>query len=334
MTIQAYANTSAKQPVTPFRYEPKPLGAQDVDVKITHCGVCHSDLHLADGDWGGNFPMVVGHEVVGIIRAVGDAVDPSRAGQRVGIGWQRGACLDCEYCLHGEENLCFASEATCSGGHYGGFADSIVLDSRFCHPIPDALSSVNAAPLLCAGITVYSPLRRYNANAHTRVGIVGIGGLGHLGVQFARAMGCEVTAFTTSEGKAEEARTLGAHHVVITTQADALRKAKRSLDLLIVTVAVELDWHAYARTLRRNGTMCFLGATSSPVNVPVDALIGNQWQITGGSIGGRADMREMLAFSAQHNIQSWTEVLPFSEANTALDRLRKNDVRYRFVLEW
>lgn len=333
MSIQAYAVHEARQPMQTWQYEPQPLGQFDVEVAITHCGLCHSDLHLADGEWGGAFPKVVGHEIIGVIREAGDAVDRARIGQRVGIGWQRGTCLDCEYCLHGEENLCFSAQATCKE-HYGGFARAIRLDSRFCHPIPDALESVNAAPLLCAGITVYSPLRRYGANAHTRVGVVGIGGLGHLAVQYAHAMGCHVTAFTTTAAKAEEAHTLGADHAIITTQDGALRQARNSLDLLIVTVAVNLNWHDYAKTLRRNGTLCFVGASPDAVNVPIGALVGNQWQLTGSSIGGRALMREMLAFSAEHNIVSQTEVLPFSEVNTALERLRNNDVRYRFVLAW
>lgn len=333
MPIQAYASHSAKSALALFEYEPAPLRPHDVEVTISHCGVCHSDLHLLDGEWGGSYPMVCGHEVVGTITACGNAVDPSRMGQRVGIGWQRGACLACDYCLRGEENLCEANEATCNG-HYGGFARAIRLDERFCHPLPNGLASETVAPLLCAGITVYAPLRRYQANAHTRVGVVGIGGLGHLALQFARAMGCHVTAFTTSERKAEEAQTLGAHQAVITTQAGALRRVSRTLDLLIVTVAADLNWYDYARTLRANGTMCFVGAASSTVNIPIGALVSRQWQITGGNIGGRALMREMLAFADTHRITAQTEVLPFHDVNTALDRLRQNDVRYRFVLAW
>ncbi len=333
MSIQAYAVHEARQPLALWQYEPQPLGALDVEVDITHCGICHSDLHLVDGEWGGSFPKVVGHEIIGVIRAVGSAVDRARLGQRVGIGWQRSTCLDCEYCLRGEENLCHAAQATCKE-HYGGFARAIRLDSRFCHPIPDALASVNAAPLLCAGITVYAPLRRYGANATTRVGVVGIGGLGHLAIQYARAMGCHVTAFTTTPAKAKEAHALGADRAVITTREGALKSVRSSIDLLIVTVAVPLDWLEYAKTLRRNGTLCFVGASPDSVSVPIGLLISNQWQLTGGSIGGRALMREMLAFSAQHGVVAQTELLPFSEVNTALERLRRNDVRYRFVLAW
>ena len=334
MTVKAYAAQRAGTTLEPWEYEPPPLAPFDVEIAVTHCGLCHSDVHIIRGDWGGSFPAVPGHEIVGQVVAVGSAADPTLVGQRVGVGWQAGACLACDYCLRGEENLCAMARHSCFGGHFGGFARLFRADSRFCHPIPPALSSAEAAPLLCAGITVYAPLKRFARAGHWRVGVVGIGGLGHLGVKFARAMGAEVTAFTTSPSKVEEARTLGAHHVVITGEPSALRRARASLDFLLVTVNAPLDWWSYAKTLRPNGVMCFVGAAENRLDIPVSAVLNKQWVITGGSIGGRADMRDMLAFAALHGITAHVETLPMASVNTAVQRLIANDVRYRFVLTW
>jgi uncharacterized zinc-type alcohol dehydrogenase-like protein len=334
MTVQAYAALAAGTTLERWQYDAGDLAPFDAEIRVTHCGVCHSDLHIVKGDWGGTFPMVAGHEVVGEVVAVGNAADTSLIGKRVGVGWQAGACLQCDWCVQGQENLCADSRATCFKGQYGGFADLVRADSRFCHLIPDELSSADAAPLLCAGITVYAPLRRYAQGGHWRVGVVGIGGLGHLGVKFARAMGAEVTAFTTSPSKVEEAKELGAHHVIVTSEDNALRKAKNSLDFLLVTVNASLDWAQYARVLRPNGVLCFVGAAENTVNVPVGILTSKQWVITGGNIGSRTDMREMFRLAVLHNITAKVETLPFEQVNTALSRLEKNDVRYRFVLEW
>lgn len=334
MTVKAYAAQRAGTTLELWEYDPPPLGPFDAEIAVTHCGLCHSDVHIIKGDWGEAFPAVPGHEVIGEVVAVGSAADPALVGQRVGVGWQAGACLSCEFCLRGEENLCAMTRQSCFNGHFGGFARRFRADSRFCHPIPPSMSSADAAPLLCAGITVYAPLKRYARAGHWRVGVVGIGGLGHLAVKFARAMGAEVTAFTTSAGKADEAKALGAHHVVVTGEASALRRARASLDFLLVTVNASLDWFSYAKTLRPNGVMCFVGAAENNVEIPVGAILGKQWVVTGGSIGGRADMRDMLAFAALHNITAQIETLPMEAINTAIQRLLANDVRYRFVLTW
>lgn len=331
MKIHAYAAPAAREPLEPFEYEDE-LDAFGAEVEITHCGVCHSDLHLADGDWQrGPFPIVPGHEIIGRVKAVGSAVSPALVGQRVGVGWQRSSCLNCEYCLTGEENLCAESEATCVR-HYGGFAERILVDSRFMHPIPDALSSENAAPLLCAGITVYSPLRRF-ADPTKRVGVLGIGGLGHLALQYAHKMGCQVTAFSTSEAKQDEALALGAHSFVNARDADALKQQRRSLDLIVSTAPANgIDWTPYLSALRPNGVLCFVAAPSEPISLQVGRIFSNR-AMAGSSIGGRQLMREMLDFSARHDITAWTEKLPLDQVNEALKRLRENDVRYRFVLE-
>lgn len=332
MTINAYAALEPAQPLETFQYEEGALGPFDADIAITHCGVCHSDLHLADGDWGvdGRFPMVPGHEIIGTVTAVGDAADPDLVGKRVGIGWQRGSCLHCEWCISGNENLCNNSVATCVG-NYGGFAERVVLDSRFCHVIPDGLSSENAAPLLCAGITVFAPLLHY-AESMSHVGVMGIGGLGHLAVQYAAKMGCEVTAFSGTPEKEDEAKELGAHHFVNGRDEDAMKAARNSVDVLIATAPANIDWRPYVRAVRKQGILVFVGIPSDPISITMRDIGANK-RIAGSAIGGRYEMRQMLDFSARHDVVAWTESLPMDSVNTAMTRLRDNDVRYRFVLE-
>ena len=332
MTINAYAAHEAKAPLQKFHYDESEKSAFDAEIEISHCGVCHSDLHLLDGDWGrlSQYPLVAGHEIIGTVKSVGSAVDKTLIGKRVGIGWQRSSCLSCEWCLSGQEELCADISLTCVG-NYGGFAERVILDSRFAHIIPDALDSENAAPLLCAGITAFSPLMRY-ANAASRVGVIGIGGLGHLALQYANKMGCHVTAFSSTEAKRDEAIELGAHEFVNGRDEDAMKKSRLSCDLIIATATANLDWSLYLRALNPGGTLCFVGVPSQPISVHAAALLDNR-QVSGSSTGGRHMMQKMLDFSARHNITAWTEKLPMDSINTALERLRNNDVRYRFVLE-
>ena len=332
MTINAYAAHEAKAPLQKFHYDEAEKGAFDAEIEISHCGICHSDLHLLDGDWGrmSQYPLVAGHEIIGTVKSVGSAVDDSLIGKRVGIGWQRGSCLSCEWCLSGQDELCADAIETCVG-NYGGFAEGVIVDSRFAHVIPDGLESENAAPLLCAGITVFSPLMRY-ASSTSRVGVIGIGGLGHLALQYANKMGCHVTAFSSTEAKKDEAIELGAHDFVNGGDTDAMKKARRSCDFIIATATANLKWTDYIRALRPNGTLCFVNVPSEPLSFYASQIQDNQ-QIAGSSIGGRHMMQKMLDFSAGHNITAWTEKLPMDSINTALERLRNNDVRYRFVLE-
>ena len=331
MTFHAHAAMEKKGALRPFEYEPAALGAQDVEIRVTHCGICHSDVHLVDGDWGmGRYPMVPGHEIVGTIDATGSEVQGLKKGDRVGVGWQRGACLACEACLAGDENLCAASQATCVFNH-GGFADRVRLDGRFAFAIPDALASDAAAPLLCGGATVYAPLRRW-ARSPMKVGVVGIGGLGHLALQFARAMGCEVTALSSSPDKEPEARSFGAHRFLATRERNALRSAASSLDFVLSTVFADQDWPALVGTLKPNGVLCVVGGPPEPISVPAFALIGAQKTIAGSVIGGRRDIREMLEFAARHGVAAKTELRPMSEANAGLDHVRAGRARYRVVL--
>jgi uncharacterized zinc-type alcohol dehydrogenase-like protein len=331
VTIHAYAAHEMKGPLRPFSYEPAALGPNDVEIAITHCGICHSDVHLVDGDWGiGTYPMVPGHEIIGSVTAVGGEVRHLRRTDRVGVGWQRGACLSCEQCGSGEENLCPANQATCVG-HHGGFADRIRLDARFAFPVPDVLSSESAAPLLCGGITVYSPLRRL-ARPSMRVGVVGIGGLGHLGLQFARAMGCEVTALSSSPDKEAEAMGFGAHRFLAISDPKALASAAGTLDLILSTVYLPSDWSGLLNALRRNGTLCLVGAPAEPLSVPPFLLVIGQKSVTGSAIGGRPAIREMLAFAARHGVGARAQVRPLAEADAAFDEVRRGRARYRMVL--
>jgi uncharacterized zinc-type alcohol dehydrogenase-like protein len=331
MSFHAYAAHSKKSALKPFVYDPAPLGPHDVEIRISHCGICHSDIHLVDGDWGmGSYPMVPGHEIVGTITALGPEVAHLEAGARVGVGWQRGACLACDSCTVGDENLCAENVATCVG-HHGGFADRVRVDGRFAFPIPEALASENAAPLLCGGVTVYSPLRRW-VKSSMRVGVVGIGGLGHLALQFARAMGCEVTAISSTPDKEAEARAFGAHRFLATRETKALSSAASSLDFILSTVFVTPDWDALLGALRPNGVLCLVGATGEPLPVQAFALLVGQKSVTGSAIGGRPAIREMLDFAARHGVAAKTQVRPLAEADAALGDVRKGKARYRVVL--
>ncbi len=320
MPIHAHAALAAKAKLQPFEYEPRPLAPGQVEIVISHCGICHSDVHLVDGDWGGVFPVVPGHEIIGTVVA-GDGIP---LGTRVGVGWQCGSCGSCEWCAEGEERLCMASQATCMG-NYGGFADRIRVDHRFAVPIPAGLDSASAAPLLCGGITVYTPLRRY-AKAGSRVAVVGIGGLGHLGLRFAAAMGCEVTAISTRRDKEGEAKAFGAHHFVVGDPA------ANSFDLILNTAHFSPSMEVYLQALRPKGVFCQLGASAEPLAVPPFGLIVGSKTLSGSAIGSPAGIAEMLRFAANHGISAQVEILPMARCNEALDRTRRNLARYRMVL--
>lgn len=329
--IHAHAAAAAKAELTPFSYQPAPLGPDDVEITISHCGICHSDLHLLDNDWQiSSYPLVPGHEIVGLVAAVGAAVRHLEAGQRVGVGWLRGSCQNCDECLTGQDNLCAQGQATCVG-HYGGFADRIRVDGRFAFAIPAGLASENAAPLLCGGATVYSPIRRLAA-PHMRIGVIGIGGLGHLALQFANAFGCHVTALSSSPDKEGEARSFGAHEFIATGTPDALKKAVGRFDLILSTVFADLDWTGLVQALRPNGRLVLLGAPGTPMRVPAMYLVLGQKSIQGSVIAGRPLIREMLDFAARHGIAARTEVMPMAQVNAGLAHLRAGRARYRVVL--
>ncbi len=330
--IQGLAAHAAGAELLPFRYEPGALGARDVEIGITHCGICHSDLHLISNDWGiSQYPFIPGHEVIGTITEVGTDVHLLSVGQRVGLGWQSNSCGECEWCTRGMENLCASSEGTCVRRH-GGYATHVRANARFVFPIPDALNSEHAAPLLCGGITVYNPLRSHGINPSSRVGVIGIGGLGHLAIQFARVFGAEVTAFSTSAEKEKEARGLGAHRFVNTRESRALKEVVGSLDFVINTANADQDWSVYIQTLRPTGTLCFVGVPPSPISMQAFPLIAGMRSITGSPIGSPHMIREMLDVAARHQVKAITQSFPMAKVNDALAKVKKNKVRYRAVL--
>jgi uncharacterized zinc-type alcohol dehydrogenase-like protein len=330
-TISAFAAPAAKEPLVAYEYEPQQLGPHDVEVAISHSGICHSDLHLIDNDWStSTYPLVPGHEIVGRVTAVGEAC-PLAIGQRVGIGWQRSACHDCEQCRAGNENLCAKQEATCVG-HMGGFALRIRTDGRFAFPLPDGLDSAAAAPLLCGGATVFAPLRRWGVGSGSRVGVIGIGGLGHLALRFLRAMGCRSVAFTSSPDKRDEALRMGAEAAASSTSPREIREHAGKLDFLLCTVPARLDWITYLQTLKPNGVLCLVGAPPGLLQIPAAQLLTGQRVICGSDIGSPGAIREMLAFAAEHRIGAQVETAPMPEVNEAIRRVRENRVRYRMVL--
>ena len=330
--IHGLAAHAAGAHLLPFKFDPGELKADDVEVKISHCGVCHSDVHLIDNDWGlSRYPFIPGHEIVGTVIAIGSAVTERAIGERVGIGWQADSCGVCEWCRQGEEHLCAQAQPTCVGRN-GGYADSIRVNAKFSIPVPDVLESENVAPLLCGGITVYSPLRNHGVRPSSRVGIIGIGGLGHIGLQFAKAFGADVTAFSTSMDKEEEAHHLGANHFINTRDNGAMKKVAGSFDFLLSTVSADQDWQSYVNALRPKGTFCFVGVPPSPVTLQVFPLVGGQRSLAGSPTGSPRDLEEMLGVAARHGVKAVTELFPMNKANEAVARVKKNQVRYRAVL--
>jgi len=330
--IQGLAAHAAGAELLPFRYDPGQLGLQEVEIGVSHCGICHSDIHLISNDWGiSQYPFIPGHEIIGTVLSVGSEVRSLEVGQRVGLGWQSNSCGQCEWCTRGMENLCPAAEATCVHRH-GGYADRVRANARFVIPIPDAMESEYAAPLLCGGITVYSPMRTYGINPSSRIGVVGVGGLGHLAIQFARVFGAEVTAFSTSAIKEEEARALGAHHFVNTRESKAMKEVAGTQDFILSTINADQDWGVYLQTLRPTGTLCFVGVPPSPLSVHAFPLISGIRTITGNPTGSPHRIREMFDVAARHGVKAQTECFPMAKANEAIEKVKKNKVRYRAVL--
>jgi len=330
--ILVLAAHAAGAELLPFRYDPGEIGFREVEVSISHCAVCHSDLHLISNDWGvSQYPFIPGHEIVGKVTAVGSEVSTLQVGQRVGIGWQSNSCGVCEWCTRGMENLCPTAEATCVQRN-GGYAGSIRVNARFAIPIPESISSEGAAPLFCAGVTVYNPLRAHGINPSSRVGIVGIGGLGHIALQFARVFGAEVTAFSASEAKEADARAFGAHHFVNTRESKMMREVAGKFDFILSTISGDQDWMSYITALRPTGTLCFVGMPKSPFSVQPVPLISGIRTITGSPSGSPHLLREMIDVAARHGVKAQTEIFPMAKVNDVITRVKKNKVRYRAVL--
>lgn len=341
---KGYAAFAAKQALEPFAFHRRELGEQDVQIDIHHCGVCHSDLHQLNNDWGASrYPMVPGHEIVGYVKAIGSQVTKVKVGDPVGVGCMVDSCHQCNTCREGDEQFCeqgvtmtYNSADAVLGGHtYGGYSNKIVVNEHFVLKVPANLDLAASAPLLCAGVTTFAPLKRFGASKGKRVGIAGLGGLGHVAIKIACAMGAEVTLFTRSEQKAEDAKRLGAHHVVVEGDKQALREA-RGQDIILDTISASHDLNPWLRLLNRNGAMVLVGLPAKEDDhapVKANSLIHGQRILTGSFIGNIADTQAMLDFCGEHNITCDVERLPLSEVNTALQRLDKNDVKYRFVLD-
>ncbi|HEX8467793.1 MAG TPA: NAD(P)-dependent alcohol dehydrogenase [Allosphingosinicella sp.] len=344
MTTQAYGAYSADKPLEPIAIERRAPGPRDVRIDIAYCGVCHSDLHTVRSEWGGTlFPCVPGHEIVGHVSAVGAEVSGFQAGDTVGVGCLVDSCQHCASCAEGLEQFCENGfTGTYNGatqdppGHtLGGYSQSIVVDEKFVlkirHP-EEQLAAV--APLLCAGITTWSPLRHWKAGPGKKVGIVGIGGLGHMGIKLAHALGARTVAFTTSEGKRQDALDLGADEVVVSRNAEEMTAHAGSFDFILNTVAASHDLDAFTALLKRDGTLCLVGVPEHPHPSPaVGTLIFGRRSIAGSLIGGIAETQEMLDFCAEHGIVSEIETIPVQQIDQAYDRMQRSDVKYRFVID-
>lgn len=330
--IEAWVAPGAKQEMVRQQVDLGPLGPEEVEVEVEYCGLCHSDLSMRNNDWGfAQYPAVLGHEAIGRVVEVGSAAKGIRVGQRVGVGWTAESCMHCRPCKSGDQHLCAQALPTIVG-HRGGFASRVRSHWAWAIPLPEDLPAADAGPLLCGGITVFNPLAMY-AKPTSRVGIVGIGGLGHMGVKFAAAYGCEVTAFTSSEGKFDEARGFGAHHVVATRDSAAVRKLAGTFDLLIVTTNVQLDWEALIGALAPNGRMHVVGAVLEPIPIPVFPLIVKQGSVSASPTGSPVAIETMLGFAARHGVAPTTEHMPMSRINEAFERLHAGKARYRIVLD-
>jgi uncharacterized zinc-type alcohol dehydrogenase-like protein len=342
-TVKGYAAESATSPLGAFRFDRREPGPLDVEIDIQYCGVCHSDLHTVRNEWTNTvYPVVPGHEIVGRVARVGGSVTRFKAGDLAGVGCMVDSCRTCPDCQAGLEQYCqngmtltYNSPDKYLGGMtYGGYSSRIVVDEAFVLKVPNGLNLAAVAPLLCAGITTYSPLRHWGVTRGTKVGVAGLGGLGHMALKLAHAFGAHVVLFTTSPGKADDARRLGAQEVVISRNADEMKPHAASFDFILDTVAAPHDLDALTSLLKRDGTLCLVGAPATPHPSPtVFNLIFRRRQIAGSLIGGIAETQEMLDFCASHAITSDIELIPIQDINLAYERMLKSDVKYRFVID-
>jgi len=337
-----YAAASAKAPLAPTTIQRRTTGPTDVRITITHCGVCHSDIHTARNEWRGTlYPCIPGHEIVGHVAETGASVTKYKVGDRVGVGCMVDSCRECPSCKAGLEQYCEpgarftynSPEANGQGHTFGGYTQSIVVDQDFVLKIPENLDMAAAAPLLCAGITTYSPLVHWKIGKGHRVGVVGLGGLGHMGVKFAVALGAEVTLFTTSASKVEDGKRLGAHHVVVTKDENAMKAEAATYDFILDCVSARHDVNAYFRLLRLDGALVQVGLPEEPLPVEMFSLVHKRRNFAGSLIGGIEETQKMLDFCGDHNITCDIEPIRMEDINTAYERMLKSDVKYRFVID-
>ncbi len=339
---KAYAALSPTTPLVPFELDRREPGPADVVIELAFCGVCHSDIHQARDEWGGaRFPMVPGHEMVGTVVRVGAAVTKFKVGDRAGVGCMVDSCRSCESCRQDLEQFCQKGAAFSYNGTemdratptFGGYSKQVVATEAFVLKVSPKLDLAGSAPLLCAGITTWSPLRHWKAGKGQRIGVVGLGGLGHMAVKLAASLGCEVTMLSTSKAKEADARRLGAHQFALTSEKATFKRLAGHFDLILDTISAPHDYNAYLGLLKVNGTMVLLGVPPQPTPVAAFALIGGRRSLAGSLIGGVAETQELLDHCATHGITSDVEVIPVQQVNEAYQRMIKNDVRYRFVLD-
>jgi len=339
---KAYAAQSAKEPLGPYEIRRREAGPKDVAIDIRYCGVCHSDIHQARDEWGGSiFPMVPGHEIVGVVSRVGTSVKNFKVGDKVGVGCMVDSCRECRNCHDHLEQFCSHRPVFTYNGMerdgktptFGGYSTQIVVDEHFVLRMPDSIPLDRAAPLLCAGITTYSPLRHWKVGTGSRVAVVGLGGLGHMGVKLAHAMGAEVTVLSQSLKKQEDGRRMGAKHHHATSDPQTFKKLAGSFDFILNTVSAEMDLNPYLNLLDRDGTMVLVGVPPQPPTVAAFSLIGGRRSLAGSLIGGIQETQEMLDFCGKHEIASDIEVIPIQKINEAYERMVRGDVRYRFVID-
>ena len=339
--VNSYAAQNATTPLAPFNFERRDAGPNDVQIEIMYCGVCHSDIHQVRDEWGGSiYPMVPGHEIVGRITGVGDEVKNFKVGELAGVGCFVDSCRTCPSCLANEEQYCDNGMTATYNGRdkegnptYGGYSTQIVVDEKYILHVSEKLPIEGVAPLLCAGITTYSPLRHWKIGEGHKVAVVGLGGLGHMAVKFAASFGADVTVLSTSKSKEQDALNLGAHHFAVSSNPETMNKLKGHFDFILSTISAQHDYNQYLDLLTLNGTMVVVGVPPQPSVVQAFSLIGKRRSLAGSLIGGIKETQEMLDYCAEHNIVSDVEVIKASEINTAYERMLKGDVRYRFVID-
>jgi len=331
--IKAYAVQSAGEKLEPFEYDPGVLREEEVEIQVEYCGICHSDLSMLNNDWGiTQYPFVPGHEVVGKVVEIGDRTTTVKVGQRVGLGWYSHSCMHCQSCLSGDHNLCQTAEQTIVQRH-GGFADKVRAHQEWVTPLPSGLDPAKVGPLFCGGLTVFGPLVQFDVKPTDRVGVIGIGGLGHMALRFLHAWGCDVTAFSSNPDKEAESRELGANHFVNSRDPEALKAVSNSFDFILSTVNADLNWVTYIDTLRPKGRLHFVGVVPNPIQFQTFPLIAGQKSISGSPTGSPATIAKMLDFANRHQIEPITETFTFSQVNQALEHLEAGKARYRIVLQ-
>lgn len=333
--VKAWAANSAKGKLEAFEYDPGPLGPEDVDIAVEYCGICHSDLSMLDNEWGiTTYPFVPGHEAIGKVVAMGEIAKEKglQIGQRVGVGWNVYSCLHCENCLRGEHQLCQTVQPTIVG-HHGAFAQQVRSHWVWAVPIPEGVDPSSAGPLLCGGITVFAPLLDQTVLPTHKVGVFGIGGLGHMAIKFLKAWGCEVTAFTSSPKKHEEARSFGATHTASSTDTNEIKALAGKFDFIVISANVSLEWDPIIALLRPGGKLHLVGAVLEPIPVQAMSLILGKKAVSGSPTGNRSQLDTMLQFAAHHKIAPKVEHFPMSKVNEAMDHLRAGKASYRIVLD-